>query len=106
MGEEKAEGSSGPRNRLWLPPLIANLAALAVLFVLMIPGVLRFPSFPDASQASKLEEERLHETNDNLDKQLQALQTKLAALTCRAPDSPSELPDAKSGNKITGGDQK
>ena len=106
MGKEKAEASSGPRNRLWLPPLIANLAALAVLVVLTIPGVLRFPSFPDVSQAIKLEEERLHETNDNLDKQLQALQTKLAALTCRAPEAPPELPDAKSGDKVTGGDQK
>ena len=106
MGKEQAAGVAGPAGRPWLPPLIANLVALAVLLVLTIPGVLRYPSFPDRSEAGRLEEERLRASNDNLDKELQALQTKLAALTCRAPDAPPALLDEKSDDNAIDGKQR
>jgi hypothetical protein len=55
-------------RRPWLAPLIAAAAALAILCVLLIPGVLVYPSDGARSEQGAFEEQRLRASNDSLER--------------------------------------
>lgn len=89
-GETGARG--GARPGAWRAPLIACGAALAILAVLLIPGVLVYPSAPARSLADDVEAQRLRSSNDSLEAQLKALEAGARSRDCRPADEALPVP--------------
>ncbi|HWJ19459.1 MAG TPA: hypothetical protein VNR65_12115, partial [Geobacterales bacterium] len=83
MQDNSPGGDRNGAERPWLAPLVASAIALAVLLVLLIPGVLRYPDANAGLAANRLEEERLRASNDSLEQQLKALEAESTDRTCR-----------------------
>ncbi|WP_020176812.1 S1 family peptidase [Methyloferula stellata] len=84
---QAAAGRPGP----WLAPLIACGVAAIGLIILLLPGVLKFPSKSTVDHEA-LEFERLHASNESLESQLKALQTVAGERVCRAGDPVVQVP--------------
>ncbi|ARN81127.1 hypothetical protein DSM21852_03080 [Methylocystis bryophila] len=68
----------------WRTPLVAAAIAGAVLLVLLLPGVLRYPDLGDRAARDAFETERLRKSNDSLEAQLKALRKAQEERSCRA----------------------
>jgi S1-C subfamily serine protease len=93
---ENAASPSEPRRRPWLAPLIATLLALAVLLVLLIPGILRYPAPRAGTAADSLEEQTLRASNDLLELQLKALKDAAQNASCRPANLTIPVPNTRS----------
>lgn len=76
----------------WRAPLIATCVAAAVLFILLLPGVLVYPNFGEQAASEEFEAQRLRASNLSLDAQLKALQKANNEGVCRA-DKMAPVPD-------------
>jgi len=86
-----------PATRPWLAPLVASVVAAVTLMILLLPGVLRFPS-GDSAQREAEALQRLHTVNESLESQLNALQNIGRDRVCRVGDPVIQVPDpAKPG---------
>jgi S1-C subfamily serine protease len=79
-------------SRPWLAPLIASVVAAAVLFILMLPGVLVYPAAGGRGERDAFEEQRLRVSNDSLEAQLRTLQDTGRQRVCRLNDAPVPVP--------------
>jgi S1-C subfamily serine protease len=76
----------------WLAPLLAALAAAIVLLILLIPGVLVYPSERGRGERDAFEEQRLRLSNESLEAQLKALQDTASKRVCRLNETPVPVP--------------
>jgi hypothetical protein len=81
-----------PVARPWLAPLVASALAALTLIVLLLPGVLKFPS-GDSAQREADALQRLHTVNESLEAQLTALQDVGRDRVCRVGDPVIQVPD-------------
>jgi hypothetical protein len=91
-GPEAPPPGPVPAARPWLAPLVASAAAALALIVLLLPGVLKFPS-GDSAQREADALRRLRTVNESLEAQLTALQDVGRDRVCRVGDPVIQVPD-------------
>ncbi len=84
-GPQNGNPAEDPSRRSWLAPAVAAGLAGLLLLLLLIPGVLLYPSVGDTRQQDAFEADRLKASNDSLETQLKALQD-AEGHVCRAPN--------------------
>jgi hypothetical protein len=85
-----------PAARPWLAPLVASATAALILIILLLPGVLKYPS-GDSAQRDKEAAERLRRVNESLEAQLNALKDVGRDRVCRIGDPVIQVPDPEHG---------
>jgi S1-C subfamily serine protease len=93
-----APGNDGNRKP-WLAPLVATAVAALALLLLLMPGVLVYPSSGTSTTSRDFEADRLRESTESMEQQLKALQDAARNRVCRSADLRISVPQPGNGNQ-------